>query len=146
MPSLTFTGLQKIQITNKKYSYSDLDLDFSNPISKDLVSDYDENAIKNSILTLFNTIPGQNLLNPIYGLNLSKFLFQPLSETTGRLIGEEIVNGLSLFEPRVNVANVTIQPVEEEQTYYILLNIEMPLLNSQLRIPGTLNNTGFTLT
>ena len=146
MPSFTFTGLQKLQVTSNAYTYSDLHLDFSNPISRDLKADFDESAIRNSILNLFNTTPGQNLLNPIYGLNLTKYLFEPLDESIGRLIGNDIVNGVSLFEPRVTVANVTIELNEEEQTYYILLNIEIPALNTTIRLPGTLDRTGFTLT
>jgi phage baseplate assembly protein W len=145
MPSLTFTGLQNIQITTNKYTYSDLHLDLTNPISKDLKSDYDETAVRNSIYNLFNTIPGQNLLNPNYGLNLVRYLFEPVNEITGRAIGEDIINGLTLYEPRVIVKNVDIQSNADEQTYYITLSIEIPILNAQVRIPGTLTNTGFTL-
>jgi len=145
MPSITFTGLQKIQGTTNNYTYSDLHLDFSNPISKDLKSDYDEAAVKNSIVNLFNTVPGQNLLNPEYGLNLVKFLFEPISEENGRRIGDAIIEGFSLYEPRVTIQNIDIQVDEPEQTYYLTLSILIPALNSQIRIPGTLTKTGFIL-
>lgn len=145
MPSITFTGLQKIQITTNNYTYSDLHLDFTNPIVKDLSSDYDDTAVKTSIVTLFNTMPGQNLLNPEYGVNLTKYLFEPISETNGRQIGNDIVTALATYEPRVLLRNVDIELNEDEQTYYITLNIEIPILNTQLRIPGTLTKTGFTL-
>lgn len=145
MPALNFIGLQKIQITTDNYTYSDLHLDFSNPISKDLASDYDEAAIKNSLINLFNTVPGQNLLNPLYGLNLVRYLFEPLNETTGRSIGNAIITGINTYEPRVAVSKLDIEINEDEQTYYITLNIQIPNLNSTLRIPGTLTKTGFTL-
>jgi phage baseplate assembly protein W len=145
MPSLTFTGLQKIQITTKNYTYSDLHLDFTNPISKDLTSDYDVAAVKNSLTNLFNTIPGQNLLNPIYGLNLVRFLFEPLNEVNGRLIGNAIVEGITTFEPRVIIRTVDVEVNEDEQTYYITLNILIPILDAEIEIPGTLSKTGFTL-
>lgn len=145
MPSLNFTGLQKIQITTNNYTYSDLHLDFSNPISKDLASDYDETAIKRSLTNLFNTVPGQNLLNPLYGLNLVQYLFEPISESAGRSIGNAIITGITTYEPRVSISTVNVEVNEEEQTYYITLNIQIPGLNSTLRIPGTLTKTGFTL-
>ena len=145
MPSLTFTGLQKIQITTKNYTYSDLHLDFTNPISKDLTSDYDVAAVKNSLRNLFNTIPGQNLLNPIYGLNLTRFLFEPLNEVNGRLIGNAIVEGITTFEPRVIIRTVDVEVNEDEQTYYITLNILVPILDAEIEIPGTLSKTGFIL-
>jgi phage baseplate assembly protein W len=145
MPSLSFIGLQKVTVTNT-YTYSDLHLDFGNPISKDLQADYDAAAIKNSIYSLFNTLPGQSLLNPLYGLDLTQYLFDPVSETNARNIGNAIVNGLSLYEPRVTVSNVNITLNISEQTYYIDLNIVMPYLNNQaVNIPGTLSKTGYTI-
>lgn len=145
MPSLTFTGLQKIQTTSREFTYSDLHLDFTNPISKDLAADFDVEAVKNSLNNLFNTIPGQNLLNPEYGLNLVRYLFEPISETNGRFIGNAIIDGISTYEPRVLINTVDIETAEEEQSYYITLSILIPILNTEIRIPGTLNRTGFTL-
>lgn len=145
MPSLNFTGLKKLQITTNNYTYSDLHLDIDNPISKDIASDYDESAVKNSIYNLFNTVPGQNLLNPEYGLNLVRYLFEPVNETNGKLIGDAILTGLSKYEPRIVLDNISIEVSEEEQTYYITLSILIPILNSRIRIPGTLDKTGFTL-
>lgn len=145
MPSITFTGLQKLQITTNNYTYSDLHLDVTNPISKDIQADYDESAVKNSIVNLFNTMPGQNLLNPEYGLNLLQYIFEPISETNGRQIGNKIMDGITKYEPRVIIKSIDIQVAEDEQTYYITLSIEIPILNSQIRIPGTLTRTGFTL-
>ena len=144
MASINFTGLQKIELTPDKYTYSDLHLDFNNPIKKDLDNDYDGTAIKNSIFALFNTIPGQNLLNPLYGLNLTQYLFEPISEINGQSIGEAILTGISIYEPRVVVKGIDIQVNETEQTYYITLNISMPFLNNNVvRIPGTLSKTGY---
>jgi len=146
MPSLSFTGLQRATVITNNYTYSDLHLDFSNPIVKDITTDYDEAAIKNSINSLFNTLPGQNLLNPLYGLNLTQYLFEPVSQSTGNLIGKAILNGLTVYEPRVTVQNININFNVDEQTYYIDLNITMPYLNNKnVRIPGVLNKTGYTL-
>ena len=53
MASLNFNLLRKPDITTNKYTYSDLHLDFLIPIERDIVADYDETAIKNSIVNLF---------------------------------------------------------------------------------------------
>jgi phage baseplate assembly protein W len=146
MPSISFTGLQKSVLTANSYIYSDLHLDLANPINKDLTLDYDEAAIKNSINSLFNTLPGQNLLNPEYGLNLAQYLFEPVSQSVGNRIGKDILRGIISYEPRVTVKNINIQLNPDEQTYYIELNIVMPYLNdSTIKIPGVLSRTGYTL-
>jgi phage baseplate assembly protein W len=146
MPSISFIGLQKPTYTSKNYTYSDLHLDTPNPITKDLVADYDAAAITNSIYSLFNTLPGQNLLNPQYGLNLAQYLFEPITQSNGNRIGKAILNGLTVYEPRVSVQNINIQMNVDEQTYYIELNILMPYLNNTpLLIPGVLSKSGYTL-
>jgi len=146
MPSISFTGLQKVTVPTKNYTYSDLHLDFANPIVQDLTADYDAAAIKNSIYALFNTLPGQSLLNPTYGLNLAQYLFEPVSSVIGNRIGNAILTGLTTYEPRVTVQNINIQMNPDEQTYYIELNITMPYLNnSTLVVPGVLSKSGYIL-
>lgn len=144
MASLNFIGLQKVQVTNKKYQYVDLHLDFSNPIVRDLQTDNDEAAIRNSIYNLFNTTPGQNLLNPNYGMNLVQYLFEPATPSVGREIGNTILKNLSNFEPRVVVNNVNVEVNPDEQMYVITLSIGIPQFNQNIRIPGILTKTGYT--
>ena len=145
MASINFTGLQKIQFTPDKYTYSDLQLDFNNPITKDLSNDYDEAAVRNSVFSLFNTVPGQNLLNPNYGLNLIQYLFEPVSETNAQFIGNTILKNLSIYEPRVKVTGIDVMVNIDEQTYGVTLSIEIPALNNKkVKIPGTITKTGYT--
>ena len=145
MASLNFNLLRKPGITTNNYTYSDLHLDFLIPIERDIVADYDELAIKNSIVNLFNTAPGQNLLNPEYGLNLSQFLFEPANDLTGRLIGEKIAKQVDNYEPRVIVNNIAVEVNPDEQLYTITLSIIMIAINKAVNITGNLTNTGFTL-
>lgn len=145
MASITFNGFKKAEITTNKYLYSDLRLDIANPVERDLKASYDEDAIKGSLLTLFNTVPGQNLLNPEYGLNLIQFLFQPASNTVGRSIGERILKNVTLYEPRVKVQNIDVEVNTDEQIYTVTLSMLIPSLNKQIKIVGTLDRAGFTL-
>jgi len=145
MPSISFTGLQKPVLTANSYIYSDLHLDLANPINKDLTLDYDEAAIKNSINSLFNTLPGQNLLNPEYGLNLMQYLFMPATNTTANLVGQTILKNLTFFEPRVSVKNIDISVNPDDNSMAITLSILIPSLNTTINIPGTLTNNGYTL-
>jgi phage baseplate assembly protein W len=145
MSSLTFTSLQKAQVTNNKYLYTDLHLDLDNPVMRDLKTDNDEAAIRNSIINLFNTIPGQNLLNPNYGLNLIQFVFEPASTSVARKIGDTILQNLTVYEPRIQVDNIDVKVNAEEQMYTITLSIIIPQFNSTIVIPGTLSKNGYSL-
>jgi phage baseplate assembly protein W len=90
-------------------------------------------------------MPGQDLLNPQYGLNLLQFVFQPATDTTAYLIGKTIMNNVSVYEPRVSVQNLDIKVNTDEQTFTITLSILVPSLNLQINLPGVLNKNGFSL-
>jgi phage baseplate assembly protein W len=135
--------------------YSDLHLDLKTQYTvqnqlyhslnrKDLVLDYNEEAIKNSLKTLFTTLPGQKILNPEYGLNLEQFLFYPVNEFYARNIGETILVSIRLYEPRINVTNVNVYPNEDEMMYEINIYYEIPKFSEKsFSFMGKLTQNGF---
>lgn len=146
MASLVFNTLApSSQITVNKYLYADLHLDFTNPVKRDVSVDYDLAAINNSIVNLFNTMPGQNLLNPEYGLNLLQFLFEPASDVIAQLIGDKIFKGIKVYEPRVTISGINVEVNIDEQMYTVTLSMFVTSLNSNISITGALTKNGFNL-
>lgn len=156
MPTINLDILNKTDQTEDSF-YRDVRLDFKdndNLTSKglyakssttDIEASYDEAAIKNSLMNLFSTMPGQKLLNPDYGLNLSQFLFTAVSTTMARMIGNRIVEGIETYEPRVTVENVNVFPDEDNSLYQIELRIKIPALsNRKVSFTGLLNQPGFS--
>lgn len=146
---------------NLKYSptftFADVEVDFkfenvqsnelnSSLFKSDLVGNYDLGAIKNSIVNIFTTFPGDKLLNPEFGLNLNQFLFFPCNTDTAQLIGEEINKQIVKQEPRVNVRKVTVTAEVNNDQYRILLELEVPFINNNnsINFNALLNSTGIT--
>ena len=101
-------------------------------------------AIKNSIFNLFTTMPGQKILNPIYGLNLQQFIFTGLSELNGKLMAETILKGINKYEPRVKVKNVNVEVDYDNNQYNIYLLLNVPALNNTvISLKGTLSESGY---
>src|SRR4051812_28407388 len=108
MPTISFDSFKSTKSAQKSYLYSDLHLDLvqeviptgftGGVVGKDIVLDYDLAAIKNSLINLFNTLPGQRILIPSYGLNLQRYVFLPVNKQYGELIGNDIVNGVRQWE------------------------------------------------
>ena len=136
-------------------TYTDLEIDLkvdytkTSPLNnfkeqKDIVADYDVNAIKNSIFNIFTTIPGQKLLNPIFGLNLLQFLFTGITPSNAKLLGDTILQGIIKFEPRVVVDKINVIQDIENQQYLICLVLSVPSLNiTGLQIKSTLAESGY---
>jgi phage baseplate assembly protein W len=136
-------------------TYTDIEIDLkvdytkTSPLNnfkeqKDIVADYDVNAIKNSIFNIFTTIPGQKLLNPIFGLNLLQFLFTGITPSNAKLLGDTILQGIIKFEPRVVVDKINVIQDVENQQYLIGLVLSVPSLNiTGLQIKSTLAESGY---
>ena len=134
----------------QNFVYSDIHLDIATSsdystealqvIKKnDIKVDYDLNAIKNSLNNLFNTRPGQRFLFPNYGLNLSQFIFEPVTEYNGRLIGEKIVRSIQLFETRVTLKQCNVSLMPDENEYDINIILEFPVFNTRASINTVLD-------
>jgi len=149
--------------TYDNWRYTDLHLDF-NPVYKrapfgqftrnnevlregeivDIAVDHDLGAIKNSLVNLFLTIPGQKILNPYFGINLLRYLFEPCSVSIADLIGNEIVAGITKFEPRVILQKVRVIADPENNQYIITIIISIPTVDTgSLQLVGKLSTSGF---
>jgi phage baseplate assembly protein W len=157
--TIKINSIKEVKPVHEEYLYSDLTLDLefgytkSNELLKlnevrDLKLSYNYNAIKNSIFNLFNTPKGQKPLNPEFGLNINRYLFNGLSESIAYVIGNDILDNLSRFEPRVKVLNVDVAVDEPKFQYIITLVVVVPNIkkDNKIKLVGTLSNSGFTFT
>jgi phage baseplate assembly protein W len=110
----------------------------------DIQASNDVDAVKNSLYNLFTTIPGQKILNPVYGLNLLQFVFTGITDINANLMGNLILEGVSKFEPRLVVKKIFIFPDIENQTYEIGLRLDVPSLNVEgISLRGAISESGF---
>lgn len=153
MASVVLTELNRL--AKKDYLYSDLKLDLSLKFeknaklysvdkTKDILMSTDLEAVKNSLYNLFNTLPGQKILNPIYGLNLLQFIFTGITPNNAKILGDTILQGILKFEPRVNVTNIYVVPQYDDNQYDIYLTLDVPSLNiSNITLEGVLSKDGY---
>ena len=144
-----------LSTTNSDFTYTDIHLDFeyskfsSNDlarvqINRDLRVSFDEDAIKNSLINLFNTRPGQRILIPEYGTNIYGTLFESVTEVTGRTLGNHILHAIERWEPRVKVAKVNVIADSDEHQYTITIVMYVPTLKKTTKLTGVMAKEGFT--
>jgi phage baseplate assembly protein W len=114
---------------------------------RDMKVAYDLNAIRNSIINLFNTLPGERILLPDYGCDLRRFIFEPITDSTSRLIGRTIKTSIEQWEPRVVLVNINVDAYISRAEYEVTLVLEVPFLqrNEKLNVAGILNRQGFRI-
>lgn len=115
--------------------------------ANDLQVDTNYKAISNSLLNIFNTSPGEKILNPRFGADLRKYLFEPITEPTANVIGDVIVQAIDLYEPRVNIEQVVVIPFPDQNEYLIAVYLTVPAIpNETFKFEGTLSQDGVRTT
>ena len=70
--------------------------------------------IREMIRVILLTQPGERQMLTGFGAKLRAFLFSPNTVATRQRIQEEIEMALSLWEPRINVLSVNVDPDRED--------------------------------
>lgn len=65
-----------------------------------------ERAIRQSILLLLSTMPGERINRPDYGCDLHKLVFMPNDATTHGLAMHYVRQAIGRWEPRVRIARL----------------------------------------
>ena len=88
------------------------------------------NAIRNSLHQIFTWIPGERILNPEFGSNLRKLLYEGITQFNVEQIMAEIRHCVSIWEPRVQITRV-VNVGTPEDTEDNVVHIDV-----QYTIPG----------
>jgi hypothetical protein len=60
-------------------------------------------AIRQAIILLLTTLPGERVMRPDYGCPLNRLMFQPNDATTAGLAIHYVRRALTRFEPRIDI-------------------------------------------
>lgn len=73
-----------------------------------------ETDIKQCLEILLQTIPGERIMQPRFGSELTALLFEPMDVTFSTYIKDRIANAILLYEPRIVLDNIEITQVPNE--------------------------------
>lgn len=93
-----------------------------------------EEDIRQSIMIIMGTEPGERIMRPDFGAGLNRFVFEPANTTTMALIQTRVREALVDWEPRIEIITVTVTLDPNERN---LLLIETTY---RVRATNTLHN------
>ena len=91
----------------------------------------DERLIKNDILQLLLTVPGERVMRPNFGINLRNFVFEDFDEREFSLLKTSITQELTAQEPRIIVNSIDI--TSDPDNHKALLHLVVVLKNNPER-------------
>lgn len=101
-------------------------------LSKGATVGWSEGAgnIRECIRIILLTERGERVMLPEFGAGLKRYLFQPNTVATRRLIEEEITNALQRWEPRIRLDTVTVD-LDPNDPFAALVTIRYELVANQ---------------
>lgn len=90
--------------------------------------------IKNSLFIILSTNIGERMMQPEFGSNLSKLMFEPLNRTFSTFITEQIKNAILYYEPRITLDSVDYTPDELNGKVDMQLNYTINGTNTRANI------------
>lgn len=72
--------------------------------------------VRQSIVILLETEPGERLMRPDFGCGLRRFLMAPNSPTTRALIQQRVERALGRWERRIELDEVAVVPHPDERS------------------------------
>ncbi|GJL65203.1 MAG: baseplate protein [Nitrospirales bacterium] len=91
----------------------------------------DEEDIQSSLAVLLSTDVGERVMQPKYGCNLHRLVFEPLDTTLQAYMKDVIKTAILYFEPRIILNNVTLEPVSEEGRITIDIDYTVATTNTR---------------
>jgi phage baseplate assembly protein W len=92
-----------------------------------------KDQIKSNLINLLLTYKGERVLNPQFGADLPRLLFEPINNETLLKIENQIVTSVSTYIPEIIITNIEITPDTDKNTIYV--NVIY-----QLKLSGTTDN------
>ena len=103
-------------------SFKDISMSFKfNPLSGDLITLKNENAIARAVRNIVLTTPGEKLFDPDFGSSVSEILFENVDDITAVAIQDEIKSSLQNYEPRVEIIDVIVDPNFDENQFDVII-------------------------
>lgn len=103
-------------------SFKDLSMSFKfNPLSGDLITLKNENAIARAVRNIVSTTPGEKFFDPDFGSTVGEILFENVDDITAVAIQDEIRSCLGNYEPRVELIDVFVDPNFDENQFDVTI-------------------------
>lgn len=119
-------------MTIRDFVYSDVDMELTRQTDGDIQKDKDIDAIKNSLDNIIASLQGSRRMLPEFAQDIWALLFEPMDEDTARMVGERILEGVRVWEDRVDVTSIDIDTNYDDNLYNLRLNFTIkPLSETQ---------------
>ena len=86
--------------------------------------------IKSNLINLLLTDKGERIMNPEFGADLRKSLFENMNNDSTELLRIKIIDAISIFIPEVELGNIDIENDFDYNTLNVTVNYRLLISNT----------------
>ena len=81
-----------------------------------------KDQIKSNLVNLLLTDIGERVMNPTFGCDLKRFLFEGITESNMEDVAASLRNSISIFIPEITVTKIEVTPTYDNNTLSLTIN------------------------
>ena len=89
-----------------------------------------KDQIKSNLVNLLLTDIGERVMNPTFGCNLKRFIFEGITEDNIELLTNNLVESIYLFVPEITITNIQVVPNTDYNTIALYIDYILNISNT----------------
>ena len=88
-----------------------------------------KDQIKSNLINLLLTDKGERIMNPEFGTDLRKSLFDNMTNSSSELLRLKIIDSINIFIPEILLGEVKVEPDFDYNTLNVTINYRLAISN-----------------
>jgi len=89
-----------------------------------------KDQVKSNLVNLLLTDVGERVMNPNFGCELRKFLFEGITDVNSELLINSLTDSISVFVPQVTVRDIILDPNPDNNSVNLTVNYILNISNT----------------
>jgi phage baseplate assembly protein W len=89
-----------------------------------------KDQVKSNLVNLLLTDVGERVMNPNFGCDLRKFLFEGITDNNSELLINSLTDSISVFVPQVTVRDIILDPSPDSNSVNLTVNYILNISNT----------------
>ena len=93
-----------------------------------------QDQVKSNLINLLLTYKGERVLNPEFGADLPKLLFDPITDNIIKKIQDQIITNVNVYIPEIILTNIEVNPDIDRNTLYVMIEYQLKISGNKDKI------------
>lgn len=93
-----------------------------------------QDQVKSNLINLLLTYNGERILNPKFGADLPRLLFEPITNDLIKKIQDQIITNVNVYIPEIILTNIEVTPDIDRNTLYVMVEYQLKISGNKDKI------------